>query len=461
MTQPATQGIPVQVQQTERSFTQATESAMGTDILLGLIELITNSDDQYGDQVGSILVRFPRADPEATTWPVEVRDKATGVTHAEIEPKLLRFGGRTSGHERGEQKRGNRGRGAKDVSHFGAIRWDLFKDGKYSWVWLDRHGKGQKSPKPLEAEPFRKHFGIPKNGVVATVMCDRARIRRPQRDRVKHRLEYAVQLRNIMSNTKRTVKLQYGDEDAVPLRYVPPSGLREFPPVDVDVPGYPGKARIVVAEVPTPFQDEQGDLSRLGGLLIESGRAVHEATLYGFENDPYAGYFLGSVRWDTIEDLSREFDDRDEERLPIEPTNPVQVIRADRRGLNVQHPAVKALRAAVEPVLKPHFERKARELGGGAKESRVTKQRLDALARIIARFQARKAEELEFELSQHPAWGRAHSRDAHHRSDSSPQVLGVRENPHILGPPTGRCPCWRARNRRGHPLARRGPRKLS
>jgi hypothetical protein len=405
MTQPESEGIPVQVQQTERSFTQATEAAMGTEILLGLIELITNSDDQYGSQAGSILVRLPKVDPEATTWQAEVRDKATGVADAEIEPKLLRFGGRTSGHERGEEKRGNRGRGAKDVSHFGAIRWDLFKDGKYAWVWLDRHGNGKRSPKPLDAGPFREQYGIPKNGVAATIMCDKTRIRRPQRDRIKQRLEYAVQLRDIMSNPKRTVKLQYGDEDAVPLRYVQPSGLREFPPVEVDVAGYPGKATIVVAEVPTPFQDEQGDPSRLGGLLIKSGRAVHEATLYGFENDPYAGYFLGSVRWDTIEQLSRDFDDRDEERLPIESTNPAPIIRADRKGLNPQHPAVKALRAAVEPILKPHFERKARELGGGAKESRVTKQRLDALARIVARFQARKAEELEFELSQQPGRG--------------------------------------------------------
>ena len=238
-------------------------------------------------------------------------------------------------------------------------------------------------------------------------MCDRARIHQPQRDRIKQRLEYAVQLRYIMSSHKRTVKLQYGDEEAVNLRYLPPDGMREFPAVDVDVAGYPGRATVVVAEVPTPFQEEQGDLSRQGGLPIESGRAVHEATLYGFENNAYAGYFLGRVRWETIEDLSREFDDRDQAGLPIDQANPLQIIRADRRGLNAQHPAAKILRAAVEAVLRPHFERKAKELGGGGKESRQTKQRLDALARIVARFQASKAEELELELSQHPSQGAA------------------------------------------------------
>ena len=173
---------------------------MGSDILLGLIELVTNCDDQYDDQQGSILVRFPKPDPDAKTWDVEVRDKATGLAYGDIELKLLKFGGRTSGHERGEVRRGNRGRGAKDVSHFGRIRWDMFKDGKYAWVLARSPREGRESPRSLRAEPFRDEFGIPKNGVVATITCDRARIDRPQRDRIRQRLEYAVQLRNIMSS---------------------------------------------------------------------------------------------------------------------------------------------------------------------------------------------------------------------------------------------------------------------
>lgn len=384
---------------------QATEGAMGGDILLGLVELITNSDDQYGDQPGSILIGLPKPNNDGA-WDAQVRDKGSGIDFADIGPKLLRHGGRTSGHERGEVKRGNRGRGAKDVSHFGRVRWDIFKDDKYAWVWIDRHGRGEQIKKPVRAqEELRQTFGIPRNGVAATITCDRLRFRRPIRDRIKQRLEFAVPLRRIMSNERRALKLQYGDDEPTNLRYVLPSGYHEYPPVDVEVAGYPETARVVVAEVPTPFQDEQSDLCRQGGLLIESGRAVHESTLYGFENNPYAGYFLGSVRWDYIDTLAREFDDRDERSLAADPANPMQIIRADRRGLNAQHPAVKALRTAVESVLRPHFERKAHELSEGAKESRVTKHRLDALARIVAKYQAAKAEELELEITQHAAQG--------------------------------------------------------
>lgn len=271
-------------------------------------------------------------------------------------------------------------------------------------MWLDKHGNGQKIAKPEKAEPYRQEFGISKNGVVATITCDRNRFRRPQRERIKQRLEYAVQLRNIMSSDNRMVKLQYGDDEAVNLRYIPPR-LRKFEPVDVEVKGYPGRARVIVAEAVTPFEDDQNDPCRQGGLLIQSGRAVHEATLYRYENNPYAGYFLGWVWWDTLEDLSREFDDRDERGLPADPANPSQIVRADRRGLNAQHPAARALKAAVEEVLRPHFERKAQELSGGGRESQQTKQRLDALARIVAKFQASKAEELEFELTQYSSKG--------------------------------------------------------
>ena len=396
----ANKGKAVQVEQTERSFRQSTESTMGNDILLGLIELITNSDDQYGEERGSILIHFPKPEPNEGTWQVSLADKASGIPFNEVQEKLLQFGGRTSGYERGESKRGNRGRGAKDLSAFGRVHWDIIKDGKYFWLWLDRNGQGEMSERPEPADPYREELGIPKDGVVATITCERSRCRRPHRDRMRQRLEYAVQLRAIMSSPKRNVKLKYGDDPIVNVRYVEPHGLKEFPPVDVEVKGYPGRARIVVAEVPTPFQEDQNDPCRQGGLVIESGRAVHEATLYRFESNPYSGYFLGSVRWDHIDVLSREFDDREDQKLPVDPANNIQIIRPDRRGLNYNHPAAKALKAAIEEILRPHVDRKAKELGKGGKESRQTRQRLDGLARLVAKFQRTKAEELEFELEQ-------------------------------------------------------------
>jgi hypothetical protein len=390
-------GKPVRVEMTARGFRQTSESAMGNDILMGLIELITNSDDAYGDAAGPILVRFPKPDLDQT-WQAQVADRGPGIAFGQVAEKLLRLGGRTSGFELGQTKRGNRGRGAKDVCHYGRARWDTIHDDKYTWLELDRHGQGEMAEKALPAEPYRSALGLGRSGTVVTITCDRNRFRRTLRDRIRHRLELAVQLRDVMSNPNRTIKLAYGEDPVINLRYTAPAGLREFPTVEVEVKGYPGVAQIMVAEVPTPFVDDPADdPCRQGGLLIKSGRAVHEATLYRFDANPYAGYFLGWVRWDTIDVLSREFDDREEGRQEIEPSNPAQIIRPDRRGLNYQHPAARALKEAVESVLQPHFHRKAQELGGTSSESSETRRRLSGLARVIARYQARKAEELELE----------------------------------------------------------------
>ena len=399
-------GKTVRIEQSARGLRQTTEGAMGNDILMGLIELITNADDKYGNEQGSILVRFPKPAADGS-WEVQVSDKAGGIEFGELEEKLLKQGGRTSGHEKGEAKRGNRGRGAKDLCHFGQVRWDIFRGGKYFWLELNRNGVGPMSEKPQRADGMYGVLDFPhgKEGVVATITCDRSRISRPRRDSIRRRLEYAVQLRDIMSNPKRKVKLEYGDEPVVNLHYEPPRRVKVHPELDVEVKGYPGLAQIVIEEVGEPFQENPDDPCRQGGLLIRSGHAVHEATLYKFESNPYAGYFLGSVRWDTIDDLSRTFDDREDDGLPVDPANNMQIIRADRRGLNYQHPAAQALKGAVEPVLAVHFERKATELNVGGRESTESKQRLAGLARIVAKFQASKAEEMEFELNQSSSHG--------------------------------------------------------
>ena len=306
---------------------QSTESAMGNDILMGLIELFTNSDDQYGDQRGSILVEFPKPDRTSEVAGQRVRSGDRDSLRRG-RGEALQFGGRTSGYERGESKRGNRGRGAKDLSAFGHVRWDIIKDGKYFWLWLDRSGEGEMSERPEPAGPHRESSG-------SRAMASSRRSRPTAADagvRIapdQQRLEYAVQLRGIMSNPKRSGETPYSDEPArqPPLHRAPRA--QGVPPVDVEVEGYPGL--VPCRRGPTPFQEDQSDPCRHGGSSLESGRAVHEATLYRFESGPYAGYFMGrsagrpSTSYRAIR-RSRGQED------PVDPANNSQIIRPDRPG---------------------------------------------------------------------------------------------------------------------------------
>ena len=112
------------IEYTERAFHQDAVEAMGGNIIRGIIELVTNSDDAYVDVTNGpkqkkiiIEVEHKRGKP----WKVVVRDRATGMSAKDLEEKITKLGKRTSGFERGENKRGNLGRGAKDVTAFGNV----------------------------------------------------------------------------------------------------------------------------------------------------------------------------------------------------------------------------------------------------------------------------------------------------------------------------------------------------
>lgn len=103
-----------------RGFAQDAAEAMGTDVVRGLIEAVTNSDDSYAKQESNggpsgsgkiwIGVQHSRGTP---TYEVQIRDRAGGMTRNKLMDAILDIGGRTSGFEEGEDVRGNRGRGAK------------------------------------------------------------------------------------------------------------------------------------------------------------------------------------------------------------------------------------------------------------------------------------------------------------------------------------------------------------
>src|SRR2546426_479865 len=114
-----------------RAFKQDASNAMKGDIVRGLIELITNADDAYGDSTqGKIRVEVEHR--RGAPWQVVVRDRAKGMRKARMEEAIGEVGKRTSGFETGARVRGNLGRGAKDVAAFGPVTFESICDGFYS-----------------------------------------------------------------------------------------------------------------------------------------------------------------------------------------------------------------------------------------------------------------------------------------------------------------------------------------
>lgn len=114
------------------------------------------------------------------------------------------------------------------------------------------------------------------------------------------------------------------------------------------------EAQVTVRRAAQPIPVSPARATRRGGLVVRSGRAVHEATLGSFEGRPGARHLYGEVRCEAIEEL---------QRAALDSPRPEVVVRVDRSGLNENHPVVKQLHAAVDRVLRPIVEAEERRAG--------------------------------------------------------------------------------------------------
>lgn len=126
-------------------------------------------------------------------------------------------------------------------------------------------------------------------------------------------------------------------------------------------------ARITVRRSARPLAPGASRATRLGGLVVRSGRAAHESTLASQEGLPGTCSLYGEVRCNALEELQRDALGR---------PRPQVVVKVDRSGLNETHPVVKALYAAIDRVLRPIVVAEERRAGahlirpGGALRAR-------------------------------------------------------------------------------------------
>ena len=114
------------------------------------------------------------------------------------------------------------------------------------------------------------------------------------------------------------------------------------------------RARVIVRRAAEPIPLSPSRATRLGGLVIRSGRAAHETTLAGHEGEPGTRHLYGEVICDALEDL---------QRAALDSPRPQVVVKVDRSGLNEHHPVVQRLYAAIERVLRPIVAAEERRAG--------------------------------------------------------------------------------------------------
>ncbi|MCD6404671.1 MAG: ATP-binding protein [Planctomycetes bacterium] len=375
------------------------------DVYDALIEIITNADDRYvilKAKRGRIEIEVERR-RKSNPSIIKVRDFADGMTSDDMEEKLARLGNRVSGMENGESVRGNYSRGAKDVAILGKVTFEsIARDGQFHRCQITRQGRFRRDPPASNAdEHYSKQLKILEGtGTVVTIEVDSARQAVPQHKKLLDHLGKIVALRDIIASPDREVVLYDVNKGRKDVVKAPVIQGKEHLKETFKIPRYPNAtAKLIVKRAKKRFEDRKGRF-RMGGILVKSKHAIHEATLFApeLENDPHAKWFYGKLTCEYIDDLANESDERYEKDLPPKKSNPSGIIDSGRKeGLHRDHPFVQALFGEALKRLRPlvEEERKQAESNQAKIESGETRKRLRALERAAAKFMSQNLDEDE------------------------------------------------------------------
>jgi hypothetical protein len=347
------------LQYADRLALQQADQAIRKDVLRALVEVITNCNDSYsrleqaGQEVGGEIIIDIRRKRQNSV--IRVRDYAEGMTDSRMDKVVGTYGEATSGLKEDKHVRGMWGRGLKD-SIFGlghgyvySFRGSYF----YSCSLLIKNGVPTfELNDPVWAnQSLREEYNMPEgNGTIIEIIVSRDDVKVPQYDNLRNYLQRHFELRPIMSDPQRKIILRdltsagkIRHEHV--LSYKSPKGEKVLSE-ELPIEGYPVTAQLEVfrSAIQLSTRGEEGDYAD-GGLLVVSKATIISLTMLKFENDPYAGYFYGSIQCDYLHDLMK---------------NDEPVLTATRDGINWTHPFAKALKLAVEEKLEPLIQAERR-----------------------------------------------------------------------------------------------------
>ncbi|MCK4506582.1 MAG: hypothetical protein KAW14_13290 [Candidatus Aegiribacteria sp.] len=382
------------IQQASRSIRNVSDA---------LVELVTNSDDRYQllGTSGRIEIEVERKRGEPSI--IKVRDFADGMTSDVMDSKLAIMGERVSGMESGYAVRGTNSRGAKDIAALGLVRFEsIAEDARFHCSEITGKFNFRLFPSKKVTRSVRRILRIPHGTGTLVSLFVESRHRVPLHKSMLSNLSSLVALRDILKDPDREIVLvdrgKNRSDSVKPPRYSGHNRLK----VSFDVPGYPGaRAKLVVNRSNKRFEREH-ERCRLGGILIKSRHAVHEATYFdrSLEGDPHALWFYGQLTCEYIEELWNEYDENFLSGREQTEANPIPILDPSRRtGLDREHPFVAALFKQVLSRFRPLVEEEKRreENQRTAIESEETRKRLDALEKAAIEFMK------EFDDDEEPA----------------------------------------------------------
>ncbi len=359
-----------------------------------VVELVTNADDSYKrleeDGVslsGRIDVRVKRH--KAGEWEyLEVEDQAQGMD-LDTLTAIATYGVNASGFLAGRSVRGMFGRGLKEAAiAVGEARVRSVKDGKECEVKLfwdekkqEADGEILKDTRPTEDAPGTRVTLVPHKD--CSLKC-------PMFEKFYDQVAEHFALRDINQNHHRQVYLTVenvgggrgkGARSGREMRRVrrEPPTAKEAYTHSLKLVGL-GSVMVEICEAEEKLESNPHDPCSQAGLVVKTEGAALDLSLFGYEGYEVGRYFFGTVFCPGIAGRIRSGD--------------YGLVDADRSGLQWKHPDCSELYEEVRRLLKPHIERKHRELSSGP-SAEVPEERRKRLRSILALLNRLAREELE------------------------------------------------------------------
>ena len=336
----------------------------GIDLVQIIPELVTNADAAIAGRGGSGRITLSVGGPDPAfvadwkramrrlrapallEWRHELRcaDDGAGMDAAMVDRRLGALG--VTPDTKGQ--RGLFGRGLRDVwLAQGGGRLEGVHSGRRVESWFFPSGGDD----PYAYVHVRDEPASEPSGTRITVPL--AAGAPPANARLRRLVAQLVQLRPVLEDPERELWLELPGEGAQ-LVTAPAPELDAVLFDDTVEIGRGVRAHVVVRRAVDPIPLSPSRATRMGGLVIRSGRAAHETTLAGHEGEPGTRHLYGEVRCDALEEL---------QRAALESPRPQVVVKVDRSGLNEHHPVVRRLYAALERVLRPIVAAEERRAG--------------------------------------------------------------------------------------------------
>jgi len=344
---------------THNSFNQLTVP----DVCDAAIELVLNSDDAFThlDSIGGLDESH---NPQVTIeicggrkkW-FAVRDNCCGLTEDEFFA-VKDVGSFTSK----ETSRGVFGSGLKACSSIGEVFVDSIKDGMYwQFVFADGGNRAQMIESHRATKADRRAMCVGDgNGLSVRVMLKKI-IKLPRGKWWRGMFPRHYALRDIIAGRSPRLYVLEGGKSNMVSSLVPP--FKKVFTNNFTIKWYGVEAEVRLRLYKTrdgallPDRDGQESKLLLSGMFTKGENAYFDNSWPStdIKVNPYAGAYFAELECPYLQDLLREHEMYNEQKLELPEHNPAPIADITRSGLNTRHPFVQKLLKMANTRLIKHF----------------------------------------------------------------------------------------------------------